>query len=296
MPSWTCKLITISKTAGVMGKEGRQAVRCSDFAFARFRFLRRVLLVHGHWYYWRVSSLVQYFFYKNIAFNTPVVFFTIFSAYSTQVLSFGALSWKYLTSQVLNDLQSLYDGIFLTFFNLIFTALPILVFGMLDQNFTSAELYNQFHLYRSISGNALLSWPQFFKWILLGTVTFWMIFIQMISLITASVMLNFPAGLWHAAVIYFGTMFVAYFEIDVTGDGQTLDLFSFGALNVQLVVLVVSLKVKSCKKKILPESNWWLTQLLIESRYWTAIFVLSIAASILIGFVGLIMLYSSFVV
>ena len=98
MPSWTCKLITISKTAGVMGKEGRQAVRCSDFAFARFRFLRRVLLVHGHWYYWRVSSLVQYFFYKNIAFNTPVVFFTIFSAYSTQVLSFGALSWKYLTS------------------------------------------------------------------------------------------------------------------------------------------------------------------------------------------------------
>lgn len=68
-----------------MGKEGRQAVRCADFAFARFRFLRKVLLVHGHWYYWRVSSLVQYFFYKNIAFITPVVFFTIHSAYSTQV-------------------------------------------------------------------------------------------------------------------------------------------------------------------------------------------------------------------
>jgi len=68
-----------------MGKEGRQAVRCSDFAFARFRFLRRALLVHGHWYYWRISNTVQYFFYKNIVFNTPVVFFTIFSAYSTQV-------------------------------------------------------------------------------------------------------------------------------------------------------------------------------------------------------------------
>ena len=68
-----------------MGKEGRQAVRCADFAFARFRFLRKVLLVHGHWYYWRVSTLVQYFFYKNIAFITPVVFFTVHSAYSTQV-------------------------------------------------------------------------------------------------------------------------------------------------------------------------------------------------------------------
>ena len=60
-------------------------MRCSDFAFARFRFLRRVLLVHGHWYYWRVATLVQHFFYKNIVFITPAVFFSIFSAYSTQV-------------------------------------------------------------------------------------------------------------------------------------------------------------------------------------------------------------------
>lgn len=70
---------------GIMGKEGRQAVRCADFAFARFKFLRKILLVHGHWYYWRVASLVQYFFYKNMAFITPVVFFSIYSAYSTQV-------------------------------------------------------------------------------------------------------------------------------------------------------------------------------------------------------------------
>ncbi|XP_046654968.1 phospholipid-transporting ATPase IF-like [Daphnia pulicaria] len=84
---------------GIMGKEGRQAVRCSDFAFARFRFLRRVLLVHGHWYYWRLSTLVQYFFYKNITFITPAVFFAIFSAYST---------------------QPIYDTFFLTFYNIFF--------------------------------------------------------------------------------------------------------------------------------------------------------------------------------
>ena len=34
---------------GIMGKEGRQAVRCSDFAFGKFRFLKKALLVHGHW-------------------------------------------------------------------------------------------------------------------------------------------------------------------------------------------------------------------------------------------------------
>lgn len=49
---------------GVMGKEGRQAVRTSDYAVARFKFLLRVLLVHGHWYYVRAAIMVQYFFYK----------------------------------------------------------------------------------------------------------------------------------------------------------------------------------------------------------------------------------------
>lgn len=49
---------------GIMGKEGRQAVRTSDYAVARFKFLRRILLVHGHWYYVRAAVMVQYFFYK----------------------------------------------------------------------------------------------------------------------------------------------------------------------------------------------------------------------------------------
>ena len=49
---------------GLMGKEGRQAVNSSDFAFGRFKFLRRVLLVHGNLFYHRVSTLIHYFFYK----------------------------------------------------------------------------------------------------------------------------------------------------------------------------------------------------------------------------------------
>ncbi|MPC48007.1 putative phospholipid-transporting ATPase IF [Portunus trituberculatus] len=70
---------------GVMGKEGRQAVRCADFAFAQFRFLKKLLLVHGHWYYVRVSTLVQYSFYKNVTFITPQLFYAIWNAFSTQV-------------------------------------------------------------------------------------------------------------------------------------------------------------------------------------------------------------------
>uniref|UniRef100_A0A6I8MYK7 P-type ATPase C-terminal domain-containing protein n=2 Tax=Ornithorhynchus anatinus TaxID=9258 RepID=A0A6I8MYK7_ORNAN len=44
---------------GIMGKEGRQAVRNSDYAIARFKFLSKLLFVHGHFYYIRIATLVQ---------------------------------------------------------------------------------------------------------------------------------------------------------------------------------------------------------------------------------------------
>lgn len=37
----------------------------SDFAVPRFRFLQRLLIVHGHWCYTRLASMALYFFYKN---------------------------------------------------------------------------------------------------------------------------------------------------------------------------------------------------------------------------------------
>lgn len=57
-------LVYMYSTSGIMGKEGRQAVRNSDYAIARFKFLAKLLLVHGHFYYIRIATLVQYFFYK----------------------------------------------------------------------------------------------------------------------------------------------------------------------------------------------------------------------------------------
>ena len=45
---------------GVIGKEGRQAVNSADFAVSQFRFLVRLLLVHGHWNYLRIGKLILY--------------------------------------------------------------------------------------------------------------------------------------------------------------------------------------------------------------------------------------------
>lgn len=39
-------------------------MRNSDYAVPKFKHLKKMLLVHGHYYYIRISELVQYFFYK----------------------------------------------------------------------------------------------------------------------------------------------------------------------------------------------------------------------------------------
>lgn len=49
---------------GIFGKEGRNAARSADFAFSKFKHIKRALLVHGYLYYTRLSVLALYFFYK----------------------------------------------------------------------------------------------------------------------------------------------------------------------------------------------------------------------------------------
>lgn len=49
---------------GIAGEEGRQAVMSSDYAIGQFRFLQRLVLVHGRWSYRRIGETVANFFYK----------------------------------------------------------------------------------------------------------------------------------------------------------------------------------------------------------------------------------------
>ena len=52
---------------GISGLEGLQAARSADIAIGQFRYLRKLLLVHGAWSYQRISKVILYSFYKNIA-------------------------------------------------------------------------------------------------------------------------------------------------------------------------------------------------------------------------------------
>ncbi|XP_020288805.1 probable phospholipid-transporting ATPase IF isoform X2 [Pseudomyrmex gracilis] len=170
---------------GILGKEGRQASITADFAFTKFMYLKKALLVHGHWYYLRISTLMQYFFYKNVVFITPQMLYGIQSGFST---------------------QELYDGVFLMCFNFVFTSLPILLYGLLEQNYSAGKLMRYPYLYKLNVNNYLLSKKQFMMWFLLGLwhtlVTYFMVFI-MSSLNPTFFYDNTPVGQWAFSTCIF---------------------------------------------------------------------------------------------
>ena len=50
----------------------------------QFRFLKRLLLVHGHWSYARNGNMITNFFYKNIVCIGILWWYQIYCAWSSQ--------------------------------------------------------------------------------------------------------------------------------------------------------------------------------------------------------------------
>merc|ERR1719188_958256 len=180
---------------GIAGKEGRAAVRSADFAFGKFKHLQRVLLVHGHWYYVRVSLLIQYFFYKNVAAFTAQVYFACINQFST---------------------ETLYDSLCLANFNMVYTALPVFLLGLFEQNIDAESLLKQPGLYSKIANNKLLALPEFCTWLSFGVwhslVTFFGIY--QAAFLVVSIKILLASRFWNAflvgSVVLSAVVFVAF--------------------------------------------------------------------------------------
>ncbi|PAA62850.1 hypothetical protein BOX15_Mlig034607g1, partial [Macrostomum lignano] len=103
---------------GISGQEGMQAVMAADFSLARFRFLKKLLLVHGHWCYDRLARMSLYLFYKNCVYIMMLFWYQLFNGFSGQV-----------------NIGQVYQ----ICFNLTMTSLGPLVIGILDRHL-SAEI------------------------------------------------------------------------------------------------------------------------------------------------------------
>lgn len=130
---------------GIAGEEGRQAVMSSDYAIGQFRFLARLLLVHGRWSYKRLAEMVPCFFYKNVVFTLTCFWYGIYNDF---------------------DGSYLYEYTFLMFYNLAFTSLPVIVLAVLDQDVSDSVSLVVPQLYRA--GILGLEWSQYkFLWYML---------------------------------------------------------------------------------------------------------------------------------
>ncbi|XP_004587525.2 phospholipid-transporting ATPase VB [Ochotona princeps] len=113
---------------GISGQEGMQAVMSSDFAISRFRYLKKLLLVHGHWCYSRLARMVVYYFYKNVCYVMLLFWYQFFCGFTG---------------------STMIDYWQMIFFNLFFTSLPPLMFGILDKDVCAETLLALPALYKS---------------------------------------------------------------------------------------------------------------------------------------------------
>uniref|UniRef100_A0A8C7ZD57 Phospholipid-transporting ATPase n=1 Tax=Oryzias sinensis TaxID=183150 RepID=A0A8C7ZD57_9TELE len=140
---------------GISGQEGMQAVLASDYSFAQFRYLQRLLLVHGRWSYFRMSNFLSYFFYKNFAFTLVHFWYGFYCGFSA---------------------QTVYDQWFITLFNIVYTSLPVLAMGLFDQDVNDQNSLRHPSLYKSGQNNLLFNKRQFFLCTVHGMTTSFLLF------------------------------------------------------------------------------------------------------------------------
>ena len=135
---------------GVSGKEGRQAVLASDYAIAQFRYLKRLLLVHGRLDFYRNVECIFYSFYKNMAFTLNQIIYSFHSR---------------------NSGTTMYDSTLYTIFNVFFTSVPIVVYAAYDRDVSPKSMMETPELYDFDGKKAWLqSYPRFILNIFMGVI------------------------------------------------------------------------------------------------------------------------------
>ena len=128
---------------GISGKEGQQAVNASDFAIAQFRFLEPLVLIHGRWNFFRLSTVVLFSFYKNAVMAGVVICFTDRSIYSG---------------------TPLFDEWIMTSLNFV-AAVPIVFLGIFDRCLSKDYVRAHPEVYAATRDNQLITIRPILRWI-----------------------------------------------------------------------------------------------------------------------------------
>lgn len=114
---------------GITGKEGFQAARNSDYSIAQFRYLPKLLLVHGRWNYVRTCKYILGTLWKEVVFYLSQSLFQWWVGYTG---------------------TSLYEPMSATQFNTLFTSLSVMCIGVFDKDLAASTLLAVPELYISM--------------------------------------------------------------------------------------------------------------------------------------------------
>ncbi|KAM0280053.1 hypothetical protein ACHAQH_004248 [Verticillium albo-atrum] len=132
---------------GISGREGLQAARISDYSIAQFRFLQRLLFVHGRWNYLRTGKYILATFWKEIVFFLPQAHYQRFNGYTG---------------------TSLYENWSLTVFNTLFTSLPVIFLGAFEKDLSAKTLLKYPELYTYGHKSSAINIWLYLGWTVMG--------------------------------------------------------------------------------------------------------------------------------
>ena len=140
---------------GITGKEGLQAARSSDYSIAQFRFLLKLLLVHGRWNYVRICKYTLGTFWKEFMFYTTQALYQRYNGYTG---------------------TSLYEPWSLSMFNTLFTSLPVIFMGIFEKDLSASTLLAAPELYTLGQHNRGFNVKIYLRWTLMATLEALLIF------------------------------------------------------------------------------------------------------------------------
>ncbi|KAF2871538.1 hypothetical protein BDV95DRAFT_572242 [Massariosphaeria phaeospora] len=258
---------------GITGKEGLQAARTSDYSIAQFRFLTKLLLVHGRWNYIRTCKYVAATFWKEMLF------------YLTQAL--------YQRSNGYTG-TSLYEEWSLALFNTLFTSLPVIFMGVFEKDLSASTLLAVPELYTIGQRNGGFNFKVYLRWIFMASGEAMLIYFCMLSLygearFTEDNTLFALGSLTYTVVVIAVASKIQFIETHNKSITNVISMFlSIGGWFLWNVILAstysASRKIYYVRDAIFlhwgRSATWWLTLILILASFYVFEFgVMSLRAT-----------------